>query len=142
VAEIAFQEPGGFRDAFIASIRSGFVPTALFCAHDGLAVTAISELFRLGVRVPDDMSVVGFNDFVCATQIAPQLTTLRIPQEEIGVAVIRCLALRLSQSETERFPPLRIALTPKFIERHSTAPPGTQSWIRRVSPALADLTTA
>ena len=44
----------------------------------------------------------------------------------IGVTVIRCLALRLGDAEW--FPPLRIALAPEFIERLSTAPPGSRSW--------------
>jgi hypothetical protein len=78
--------------------------------------------------------------FVRATQVAPQLTTLRIPREEIGVTVIRCLALRFG--DTERFPPLRIALAPEFIERRSTAPPGSRSWVKRVGTRMLDLSIA
>jgi LacI family transcriptional regulator len=133
VHEIGFDEPGGFLDAFLALVRAGIAPTALFCAHDGLAVTAISELTRLGLRVPAAISVVGFFDFVCATQIVPQLTTIRIPQEEIGVALIRCIAQRLAADLTEQMPPMRLTLTPTFVERHSTAPAAPTVWAKQIA---------
>lgn len=138
VHEIGFPEPGGFRDAFLALIRAGIAPTALFCAHDGIAVTVISELLRLAIRVPEDVSVVGFNDYVCATQIVPQLTTIRMPHEDMGVAAMRCLAQRIVQTETERLPPLRIALTPEFIERQSTGRVSDLSWVRQLSRGRAE----
>ncbi|HEY6430663.1 MAG TPA: LacI family DNA-binding transcriptional regulator [Acetobacteraceae bacterium] len=132
VYEIGFPEPEGFREAFLQQVSNGVAPTALFCAHDGLAVTVISELLRLAIRVPEDISVVGFNDYVCATQIVPQLTTIRMPHEDMGAAAMRCLAQRIVQADAERLPPLRIALTPEFIERQSTGPAGDLSWVRRL----------
>ncbi len=137
VHEIGFPEPGGFRDAFLHLIRSGIAPTALFCAHDGLAVTVISELLRLAIRVPEDISVVGFNDYVCATQIAPQLTTIRMPHEDMGMAAMRCLAQRIARTDVEQLPPLRIALTPEFVERQSTGPIGDVSWVQRLVTGAA-----
>ncbi len=128
--EIGFAEPGGFRDAFFATVKSGFAPSALFCAHDGMAVTAVSELLRLGIGVPDDISVVGFNDFASATQIVPQLTTVRMPQEQAGEVMMRCLAMRLASSD---LPPLKIMLMPELIERASTASAREPQWLRRVN---------
>jgi LacI family transcriptional regulator len=136
VREIAFDEPHGFRGAFTDLVHSGFAPTALFCAHDGLAITAISELLGFGLRVPDDVSIVGFNDFACATQIVPQLTTIRMPMEELGVALIRCLAARLS-ADTSHMPPLHVALAPELIERNSTAPAPLFEWTQRLMAAMA-----
>jgi LacI family transcriptional regulator len=127
-----FAEPNGFRNAFVSELEAGYAPTALFCAHDGLAITAISELMRLGIRVPEDISVVGFNDFACAIQIAPQLTTVRTPQEALGAMVIRCLAMRLELTASIPIPPLRIILAPEFVERRSTAPVAMPCWSERL----------
>ena len=132
VREIGFEEPGGFRDALLAQVAVGFVPTALFCAHDGVALTVISELLRLGVRVPGDVSVVGFNDFVCATQIVPQLTTIRVPQEAWGEMVARCLAMRIGTRDTTLLPPMRITLSPELVVRESTAAAVAPAWAGRV----------
>ena len=76
------------RDALHRSLSAlqaeGSSPTAFFCAHDGLAVTVVSELLRLGYRIPEDVSVVGFGDFSSAKQISPELTTVRLPGQEMG----------------------------------------------------------
>ena len=53
------------------------MPTA-FSAPRGLALSAMSELMRLGYQIPDDISVVGFFDYALAKQVSPQLTTVRV----------------------------------------------------------------
>jgi LacI family transcriptional regulator len=107
--DIIFPELAGFREAFERLVLGGFAPTALFCAHDGLAITTVSELPRFGILVPDDIFVMGFNDFVCATQIVPQLTTIRMPQEAIGAALVRCIATRTAPTDGIVMPPLRMS---------------------------------
>ena len=134
--QIGYDEPAGFPEAFRALLASGVVPTALFCAHDGLAVTVVSELSRMGVRVPHDVSVVGFFDFSAATQIVPPLTTIRVPQEEIGVSLVRCLARRM-EAGAERTPASRLTLISEFVERDSTAAPGSTGWAARFLRAAA-----
>ena len=59
-------------------------PTAIMCANDSMAIGAISELSRKGLRVPDDISVVGFDDISVASQIIPPLTTVAAPIQEIA----------------------------------------------------------
>ena len=130
IHEIGFAEPGGFPEAFRALLGTGVVPTALFCAHDGLAVTVISELTRSGLHVPDDISVIGFFDFAAALQIVPPLTTIRGPREQMGVALIRCLLHRLD-SGAEQMPICRIALMGELIERESAAAPAETGWTKR-----------
>ncbi len=131
VHEIGFDEPGGFRGAFLSLLRAGHVTTALFCAHDGLAVTVVSELVRMGIRVPEDVSVVGFFDFAAARQIVPPLTTVRIPQEEIGAALIRCLVQRISEVGHDPAPAARLTLMAEFVERSSAGHPGPTKWAGR-----------
>lgn len=59
-------------------------PTAMFAASDTLAFAAIEELRSRHYRIPDDVAVVGFDDIELADQIAPPLTTVRIPLQAIG----------------------------------------------------------
>lgn len=132
VDNLIFDEAKGFRRAFFEYVRQGGAPTALFCAHDGIAVNVISELVRLGVRVPEDISIVGFNDFASASQVVPKLTTVRTPQVEMGAAMVRCIADRLARTDKESFPPIRVALASEIIERDSTGPAAKKAWLNRV----------
>jgi len=65
--------------------------TALFCASDAMAVAAIARLARANLRVPHDVSVVGFDDSDLATYTSPQLTTVRIPVEHMAANACRYL---------------------------------------------------
>jgi LacI family transcriptional regulator len=65
--------------------------TALFCANDAMAVAAIARLARAQLRVPQDVSVVGFDDSDLATYTWPQLTTVRIPVEHMAANACRWL---------------------------------------------------
>jgi LacI family transcriptional regulator len=129
VDDIVFDEAEGFRDVFFAYIRAGGAPTALFCAHDGIAVNVVSDLSRLGIRVPEDISVVGFNDFAAASQVSPRLTTVRTPQVEIGATMVRCIADRLGDAEAAARPPVRVALVAEIVTRASTGPVGSTAWL-------------
>ena len=59
-------------------------PDALFAASDVIASGFILECNRLGVRIPDDIAVTGFDDAPLAEVIEPQLSTVHVPQREIG----------------------------------------------------------
>ncbi|MDL2401872.1 LacI family DNA-binding transcriptional regulator [Rhizobium mayense] len=131
VDDIVFDEEKGFRSAFFSYLRSGKAPTALFCAHDGIAIAVTSELLRLGIRVPDDISVVGFNNFASASHFSPRLTTVRTPQVEMGAAMVRCIADRLANPEARERPPVRLALVSDIIERESTGPAGGKEWLKK-----------
>lgn len=129
VEDIVFDELQGFRRAFLNHVRDGGAPTALFCAHDGIAVSAVSELLRLGIRIPEDISVVGYSDFAAATQISPKLTTVRVPHQEIGAAMVRTIADRLTSPEGAARPPLRLSLLSELVRRESTAKASPVRWL-------------
>ncbi|MGG2459826.1 LacI family DNA-binding transcriptional regulator [Streptomyces sp. RGM 3693] len=63
---------------------SGRRPTALLCDFDFLAVGALKAARRLGLRVPEDVSVTGFDDLTIASAVEPELTTVRLPAKEVG----------------------------------------------------------
>ena len=108
----------GFAAAFQSLGADGIHPTALFCSHDGLAVHVVSELHRLGYKVPDDVSIIGYGDFAAALQISPPLTTVRLPGEDMGIAAFRLLLERMNGNRRQ-LPPQRVMVVPKLIERGS-----------------------
>jgi LacI family transcriptional regulator len=116
-----FSEAGG-RAALAALFETAPGFTAVFCANDAMALGCMVELRARGLAIPDDMSLVGFDDIPTAQWLHPQLTTVRVPMEEIGAAgVARLLALLDGDApETDR----RVNVHPcELIVRASTAPP-------------------
>ena len=96
-------------------------PTAMFCASDREAFGFISRLSKEGVRVPDDVSVIGFDDIEVSGYFVPALTTIKQPRVEIGRVAAQML-FDLIQGEPEdgaANPRLDVTL----VERDSTAPP-------------------
>jgi LacI family transcriptional regulator len=119
--DLTWEDDAGFATAFDRLRASGARPTAYFCAHDGLAVTVISELLARGTRIPEDASVVGFGGFSAALQILPRLTTVEVPGVDIGAMAVQILHSRIG---IPGFPttPLRVLVTAKIIERQSVGP--------------------
>ena len=115
------QVPGEvrFTERLQALQREGFLPTALFCGHDGMAVTVVSELLRLGYRIPEDISVVGFGDYSSATQISPQLTTVHVHGLEMGAGCVRLLDDRIS-GRLDSGLALRVQIASTIIHRASS----------------------
>lgn len=119
--DMRFEPELTFTQAFQSLIADGIHPTAFFCAHDGLAVTVVSELLRLGFRIPEDVTVVGFGDFSSATQISPQLTTVSLPGQEMGACCVRLLDDKLNEriATDQR---LRITVAGHLVLRASSGP--------------------
>ncbi|MEB8340488.1 LacI family DNA-binding transcriptional regulator [Streptomyces endophyticus] len=92
-------------------------PTAIVCDDDKLAAGAYKAVRRLGLRVPDDLSITGFDDLSLATAIEPELTTVRLPAEEVGAHGMRALLAVLDDREAETAP-----LPVELIVRGSTGP--------------------
>ena len=95
-------------------------PTAIFAFNDNLAIGTIQAARARGVRVPDDLSVVGFDDIEHATIVTPTLTTVRQPLAEMGRTAVSLLIRLL---ERQRFETLRVELATRLVVRESTAPP-------------------
>ena len=94
-------------------------PTAIFAFNDNVAVGVMLAARARGLRVPEDLSVVGFDDSEQAEIVLPALTTVRQPLAEMGRMAVSLL-LRLL--ENQRVDALRIQLATKLVVRESTAP--------------------
>jgi LacI family transcriptional regulator len=95
-------------------------PTAIFCSNDVMAMAAIDAVRERGMRVPEDVSILGFDDIPQSTLIHPALTTVRQPLEQMGRAATQMLLEILKDPEMK---PSRIALPTELIIRDSTAKP-------------------
>lgn len=130
--EISFDDdraPAGFHEALMAMVEGGYEPTAFFCGSDGVAVTVVSELMRMGLRVPEDASVIGHADYPIATQVSPKLTTVHMPHFQMGIAAVRTVLARAGVGMAmQDLPPQRISLVPHLIVRDSSGPAAARSW--------------
>jgi LacI family transcriptional regulator len=119
--EMRFRAEMRFTEHLKALHETGLRPTAFFCAHDGLAVTVVSEMLRLGYRIPEDVSVVGFGDYSAATQISPQLTTVRVHGRQIGSGLVRLLDDKITGRIASDYS-VRMMIASHLIVRESTGP--------------------
>jgi LacI family transcriptional regulator len=95
-------------------------PTAIFAASDQMAFGVYEAAPQRGLRVPDDVSIVGFDDLPQARWASPPLTTVRQPLSQMGVLAARTI-LRLARREEIESP--RLELATELVVRNSTAPP-------------------
>jgi LacI family transcriptional regulator len=94
---------------------------AILAVHDGLAYGAIEALVENGLKVPQDVSVVGFDDQDTSAYYHPPLTTVRQPMRQIGEEAARLLFRCLKKSE-HPLPRQTVLLEPQLIVRRSTIP--------------------
>jgi LacI family transcriptional regulator len=118
-AESDFEISGGVKAAG-AFLDLADPPTAIFAFSDNLAIGAIQAAQARGLRVPEDLSVVGFDDVEPATIVTPALTTVRQPLAEMGRTGVSLLNRLL---ERQRFETLHVELATRLVVRESTAPP-------------------
>jgi LacI family transcriptional regulator len=115
----AFTETEGAR-ACAEVLAHSLRITAIVAANDRLAMGCYDALAAVGLRCPQDVSVVGFNDMPFIDRLRPPLTSVRVPQREIGAAAADLLLAQLA----DRAEPAReILLAPALVVRASTAPP-------------------
>ena len=95
-------------------------PTAIFCHNDVMAFGGFRGLRDAGVRVPQDVSLVGFDNAWAAEYLDPPLTTVMFPYHEI---IDRAIAFLLNRIANKAQEPQRLVLPGELVVRGSTAPP-------------------
>jgi LacI family transcriptional regulator, repressor for deo operon, udp, cdd, tsx, nupC, and nupG len=131
------KEQGASRDFIVMhgnfSIESGAVaaerllatsnrPTAIFCFNDEMAMGALKVARRLGISVPEQLSLVGFDNIRFAEYLTPPLTTISQPMRRIGEGCVHLLLGILNREDDGAETPRSVTLQHQLIVRESTAP--------------------
>jgi DNA-binding LacI/PurR family transcriptional regulator len=132
VARVVHQPQGSADDGYDAALlllSQDDPPTALLCFSDVMANGVVRAAEASGLRVPDDLSVVGFDDSPLARRMRPALTTVRQPVEEKGHAAAATLthAIERAKSGGAKGRARHVVLPTELIVRDSTAPPRAKS---------------
>jgi LacI family transcriptional regulator len=111
------QNSGG--DAFTTLMSEPQPPTAIICGNDVLAAGAIVRARQQGIEIPHRVSITGFDDIGLARAVYPALTTVRVPQEDMGKCAARLLLELLSGNGT----PTSVEFETDIVFRESLGPP-------------------
>lgn len=115
IASGNFECEGG-EQAFNAICRNGELPTALFVCNDMMAMGVINTAHKKGISVPDDLSIVGYDDIKLAKYITPSLTTIHQPKHRLGQQAVDTLLDKINHKTTSN---KVIQLEPTLVERDS-----------------------
>ncbi|HVS05551.1 MAG TPA: LacI family DNA-binding transcriptional regulator [Candidatus Dormibacteraeota bacterium] len=114
-----FTESGGYEGARIL-LDGRRLPTAIFACNDQSAVGALNAVNEARLRVPDDVSLMGYDNTALAAMRHISLTTIHQPRSQIGEIAVRAVIHRI---ETPGAPARRRVLTPQLVVRSTTGPP-------------------
>ncbi len=110
-----FEFGGGLR-AMQSLLALPEPPQAVFMGNDAMAFGAYQALYQAGLRIPQDIALVGYDDIELARYMTPPLTTIHQPKDELGELAIDVLIHRMAQPELQQ---QRLQLTPVLMERGS-----------------------
>lgn len=110
-----FEFQGGFT-AMNSLLALDNPPHAIFTGNDAMAVGAYHALYQAGLKVPEDMAVVGYDDIELARYMTPPLTTIHQPKDVLGELAVDVLIHRMAQPTLAQ---QRLLLTPELVERGS-----------------------
>lgn len=105
-------------------------PTAIFATNDLMALGALEAAIDHGLRVPADLSIVGFDDIVLGAHVRPTLTTIAIPKRELAMEATKLLLRFVDGAADDQW---HLAVRPYLVARQSTAAPGADQGARIVS---------
>lgn len=106
-------------DSTMSLMKEPRPPTAIFCANDLMALGALEALKQLGLRVPEDVSVMGYDDQEISRHTHPPLTTVVLPNYEMGRAAVEALLVLVGQGEAPRRPMARVKIDCPLVERET-----------------------
>ncbi|PSV11029.1 substrate-binding domain-containing protein [Photobacterium leiognathi] len=115
VVEADFECEGGY-NAFSQLHANGALPSALVVANDMMAMGVINAANEVGIQIPEQLSIIGYDDIHIAKFMSPSLTTIHQPKYRLGQAAVETLLTRLDEPETA---PRIIELEPTLVERNS-----------------------
>ena len=104
-------------NAFTVDVEDYFQVDAIFCASDKTAKGALGAIQAAGLRVPEDIALVGFDDSAIATEVDPALTTVRQDVQTLGLEAAKALGAIVENSEAG---PRRVLLPTELVVRASS----------------------
>ena len=115
-----FTVDGGDRAMTALLAASGGRPTAVVCGNDRMALGALRALRLHGLQVPQDVSLIGYDDIEAAELSVPALTTVTVPRHELAAAACQALLAEIADPTAARGQTIRLPVT--FTVRASTGP--------------------
>ncbi|KOC95774.1 transcriptional regulator [Vibrio alginolyticus] len=115
IIESDFECDGGYQ-AFKKMAQRGALPSSIFVSNDMMAMGVINAANELGIKVPDDLSIIGYDDIHIAKFMSPSLTTIHQPKYRLGQAAVETLVRKLDEKSTEA---QVVQLEPTLVERKS-----------------------
>lgn len=97
--------------------KSNVQPTAIFVASDLMAMAALSALYEIGIKVPDQVAIIGLSNIEISKYSNPPLTTMEVPTKEIGFAAVDMLLSRINGDD---LPPRKVTFPTSLVLRSST----------------------
>lgn len=124
IAEGPFTEQGG-TDAMLALLHTDPLPTAITVSSLSATIGALAAAKKARLKVPQELSFIAFHDAVIAGYLDPPVTTIQMPLQELGRLAVESLLLLMSGGELPQ--ETIVPLSPRLVERASTAPPAQKS---------------
>ncbi|HAS6775890.1 substrate-binding domain-containing protein [Vibrio parahaemolyticus] len=115
IIESDFECEGGYQ-AFKKMPERGTLPSSIFVSNDMMAMGVINAANELGIKVPDDLSIIGYDDIHIAKFMSPSLTTIHQPKYRLGQAAVETLVRRLDDKSNEA---QVVQLEPTLVVRNS-----------------------
>jgi LacI family transcriptional regulator len=119
------EHSGRTRAADLLSRDRSALPTAIFCASDAIAAGCMEVLSGAGLRIPDDISIVGFDDVLTARMTTPPLTTVRQPFRQMGHRAVGLLLAQIRAEASEESLPPEVLFPLELVVRASVGKPRT-----------------
>jgi LacI family transcriptional regulator len=119
LANFNLNQSHGYQET-LALLKEHPQVTALFCVNDEVANSALRAAQSLGLNVPQDLSVIGYDDTLIAANAHPPLTTLHVDTVAMGRAAVNLLSMRIEHPESAR---MTLTIHPTLIERESVGCP-------------------
>lgn len=106
------------QDVFKENIKNRLnqLPSAFFCEADYMAISVIKSLTELGVKVPDEVSVIGFDNIFESQVITPELTTIHVKKDRIALLAVEKLIKQIENNDTDK---IKVFVDTELIERKS-----------------------
>jgi LacI family transcriptional regulator len=109
-------------------------PTAVMCSNDMTAVGVLHQAYKSGLRIPQDLSVIGFDDIQLARVVIPPLTSIQMSRTSLATSAVNALRAHTEATSPRREYPIETQLV---VRESTTFPPGSMDYLEQKSARRA-----